>query len=77
MGLDSIQQKETVRVPPIKRRKIQVELDLLEEVTAKLYSLLGSQDVMDLDGLDQVAEWVCRLPFQTLSNSSPGIALLN
>ena len=56
MGLDSIQPRENVQVPPTKRRKIQAELDLLEEVTAKLYSLLGSQDAMDLDGLDQVAE---------------------
>jgi hypothetical protein len=56
MGLDSVQHKEVVEVPPNKRRKIHVELEVLTEVTTQLYSLLGSQDATDLDGLDQVAQ---------------------
>jgi hypothetical protein len=56
MGLDFIHREEFVQVPPTKRRKIQTEIDIFDEVTTKLYSLLGSQSAMDLDGLDQVAE---------------------
>lgn len=56
MGLDSMLLEEVVQVPPTKRRKIQSEIDILGEVTTKLYSLLGSQSAMDLDGLGQVAE---------------------
>jgi hypothetical protein len=56
MDLDSMQQKELAQLPPTKRRKIRSEPDILEEVTTKLYSLLGLQSAMDLDGLDQFAE---------------------
>lgn len=56
MGLDLMEQREVLQTPPNKRRKIDVELDLLGEVTTKLFSLLGSQDAMDLDGLDQLAQ---------------------
>ena len=56
MGLEIIHQEELVQVPPAKRRKIRTEIDILGEVTTKLYSLLGSQIATDLDGLDQVAE---------------------
>jgi hypothetical protein len=58
MGLDSVLHKEVVEAPANKRRKIDVELDVLGEVTAKLNSLLGSQDAMDLDGLGHVAQSV-------------------
>ena len=54
-GLDSIQQKEVGEVPPTKRRKIETELDILEEVTAQLCSLVGLQSAMDLNSLGQVA----------------------
>jgi hypothetical protein len=56
MGLDSLQQQELVGVPPTKRRKLETEIDILGEVTTNLYSLLGSQNAMDLVGLSQVAE---------------------
>lgn len=56
MGLDSVQHQASSQAPPNKRRKIHAELDLLGEVTAKLYSLPALQDVTDLDGLSQVAE---------------------
>lgn len=58
MGLDSVLHTETVEAPPNKRRQFDVELDILGEVAAKLNSLLGSQDAMDLDGLGHVAQWV-------------------
>jgi hypothetical protein len=54
IGLDSFQNR-TNDEPPSKRRRIK-ETDLLDEITADLYSLLGSQQVTDLDGLSQVAE---------------------
>lgn len=41
--------------PPTKRRRVK-EIDLLDEITGNLYSLLGSQKVTDLDGLSHVAE---------------------
>ena len=56
MGLDAMQPERVIQPPPIKRRKINVELDLLGEVTTTLYSLLGLQDAMDMDGLGQVAQ---------------------
>ena len=54
LGLDSFHTRAE-DAPPNKRRRVR-EMDLLDEVTANLYSLLGSQEVTDLDGLSQVAE---------------------
>ena len=56
MGFDSALHEEVVEAPPNKRRKVDVELDILGEVTAKLNSLLGSQDALDLDGLGHVEQ---------------------
>ena len=42
-------------VPPAKRRKILAAPDLYEDIVGRLFSLLGSQTVTDLDGLSQVA----------------------
>ncbi|ESZ94262.1 hypothetical protein SBOR_5330 [Sclerotinia borealis F-4128] len=42
--------------PASKRRKIHAEEGLLQEIIAKLYSLLGDQEVMDMDGLCHLAE---------------------
>jgi len=42
--------------PPTKKRKINADLSLLKQITSKLYSILGAQDVNDLTGLAQVAE---------------------
>jgi hypothetical protein len=49
-------QQEPFQGHPAKRRKIEAETDILEEIISNLYPLLGSQSVMDLDGSDQVAE---------------------
>ncbi len=44
--------------PPNKRRKVHEGTRTLEEITADLSELLGSQRVSTMDGLHQVAEWV-------------------
>ncbi|KAH8588648.1 protein kinase-like protein rad3 [Bisporella sp. PMI_857] len=44
------------RLPPNKRRKINSELGLLEQITERLYSLLGSQESTELTGLAKVTE---------------------
>jgi hypothetical protein len=54
LGLNFIDQLD--QAPPSKRRKVSSELQLLEEITGKLYSLLGSQHVTDLAGLGQITE---------------------
>jgi serine/threonine-protein kinase ATR len=46
----------TGQAPPNKRRKLHSELSLLEEITAKVCSLLGSQNVSNLAGLSEIAE---------------------
>ncbi len=43
---------------PSKRRKISSDQSVLSDVVAKVYSLLGSQEASDLDGLSQVAAYV-------------------
>src|SRR5437899_1171527 len=40
--------------PPTKRRKIRDGVNILEEITADLYELLGAQRATDLGGLDQL-----------------------
>lgn len=47
--------------PPAKRRKIHSEDGLLQEIISNLYSLLGDQEVMDMDGLCHLAELVLYL----------------
>ncbi|KAK0105320.1 serine/threonine-protein kinase M1 [Cadophora gregata f. sp. sojae] len=42
--------------PPTKRRKINDDVNLLGEITADLYELLGAQRATDLGGLQQLAE---------------------
>ncbi|EDN95718.1 hypothetical protein SS1G_11597 [Sclerotinia sclerotiorum 1980 UF-70] len=42
--------------PPSKRRKIHSEEGLLYEIIAKLYSLFGDQEIIDMDGLCRLAE---------------------
>jgi hypothetical protein len=56
MGLDSLQNTEAIEILPNKRRKVDSGLNTLGEITSQIYNLLGSQDAMDLDGLDQVAQ---------------------
>lgn len=58
MGLDSTHHKELVHGPPTKRRRMQpeIDVDILGEITTKLYSLLGLQSATDLGGLNNVAE---------------------
>jgi serine/threonine-protein kinase ATR len=55
LGLDS---KDWIsQPPPNKRRKVRSEPGLLEEITSRLSLLLGAQDVTDLTGLSQLAEY--------------------
>lgn len=54
LGLESANQLDTA--PPSKRRKVHSHPELLEQITGKLYSLLGSQNVTDLAGLGQLTE---------------------
>lgn len=42
--------------PPNKRRKVDDEVPVLDEITANLYELLGAQRVTSIDGLHQLAE---------------------
>lgn len=44
--------------PPTKRRKINNNVSLFEEITADLYELLGAQRASDLAGLHQLVEYV-------------------
>ena len=54
LGLELADQPD--KTPPSKRRKVHSEPDLLEQITSRLYLLLGSQNVTDLAGLRQVTE---------------------
>jgi hypothetical protein len=54
LGLDSFSTSAIDEPPPNKRRRIDPEIDLLDQVIEKLYTLLGSQNVTDLAGLSQV-----------------------
>ena len=56
LGLDSFGTQALDDPPPSKRRRIDSDIDLLGQVTEKLYNLLGSQNVTDLAGLSQVTE---------------------
>lgn len=58
LELDSLQKQVVDSDRPSKRRKLSAESSLLGDVTATLYSLLGSQKVTDLAGLHQIAELV-------------------
>lgn len=55
LGLD-IFPGESGSEPPSKRRKLSEEPELVGEIVANLYSLLGSQKVTNLAELHQVAE---------------------
>ncbi|KAM0134783.1 hypothetical protein ACHAP3_005339 [Botrytis cinerea] len=54
--LKDIKSRSTQSAPPNKRRKIHSEEGLLQEIIAKLYSLFGDQEVLDMDGLCHLAE---------------------
>jgi serine/threonine-protein kinase ATR len=54
LGLESANQLD--KAPPSKRRKVHFEIELLEQIIGKLYSLLGSQNATDLAGLGQLTE---------------------
>jgi hypothetical protein len=41
-------------VRPTKRRKVLPRQQILDEIVSEVYSLLGSQDAPDLDGLKQI-----------------------
>lgn len=56
--LKDIKSRSTQSAPPSKRRKIHSEEGLLQEIIAKLYSLFGDQEVLDMDGLCHLAELV-------------------
>ncbi|KAH6705183.1 protein kinase-like protein rad3 [Leptodontidium sp. MPI-SDFR-AT-0119] len=66
LGLDQVKSKNTTlradalphieEGPPTKRRKINDDVNLFEEITADLYELLGAQRATDLAGLHQLAE---------------------
>ncbi|KAG4443512.1 hypothetical protein IFR05_000985 [Cadophora sp. M221] len=66
LGLDQVKSKKTtlradaqVRIeegPPAKRRKINGDVNLFEEITADLYELLGAHRATDLGGLQHLAE---------------------
>lgn len=67
LGLDQVKSKNTTlradalphieEGPPTKRRKINDDVNLFEEITADLYELLGAQRATDLAGLHQLAEY--------------------
>ncbi|TGO91177.1 hypothetical protein BPOR_0036g00070 [Botrytis porri] len=54
--LKDIETRSTQSAPPNKRRKLHSEEGLLQEIIAKLYSLFGDQEVLDMDGLCHIVE---------------------
>ncbi|KAJ8069456.1 hypothetical protein OCU04_003110 [Sclerotinia nivalis] len=56
LTLKDTEARSTQLSPPSKRRKIHSEEGLLYEIIAKLYSLFGDQEIMDMDGLCSLAE---------------------
>jgi hypothetical protein len=56
LGLDGFLAAAPDQARPNKRRKVSTHLELLERITGKLFSLLGSQHVTDLAGLSKLTE---------------------
>jgi len=58
LEIDSFRGQKIDTAPPTKRRKISNQGGLLDEITVRLYQLLGSQQATDLVGLSDLAEFV-------------------